>query len=64
MAAPEFPEELAYEATKLILDNLKTFGEVHALGKLMSPEAMAYGAKPEDLHPGALRAYREAGVIK
>lgn len=64
MVAPEFPEELAYETTKLIINNLKTFGEVHALGKLMSTAAMAYGADPEAIHPGALRAYREAGIIK
>lgn len=64
MVSAEFPDELAYETTKLILGNLEEFAEVHALGKLMSPEAMVYGAKPEDIHPGALRAYQEAGVIK
>lgn len=64
MVAPEFPEDLAYETTKLILDNVKVFGEVHAIGKLMSKEAIPYGWKVEDIHPGALRAYREAGVVK
>ncbi|MCD6673205.1 MAG: TAXI family TRAP transporter solute-binding subunit [Burkholderiaceae bacterium] len=64
MVAPEFPEDIAYEVTKMIIENIKVFGEVHALGKLMSPQAMAYGWETKDIHPGALRAYREAGVIK
>lgn len=61
---PEFPEEIAYEVTNMILANLKSFGEVHAIGKLMSPKGLVVGWKPEDIHPGALRAYKEAGVIK
>lgn len=64
MVAEEFPEELAYEATKLIIENIEAFGEVHAIGKLMSTAAMAYGWDPKDIHPGALRAYREAGILK
>ena len=64
MVAPEFPDELAYETTKLIINNIKSFGEVHALGKLMSTEGLIYGWETSDIHPGALRAYREAGIIK
>lgn len=64
MVAPEFPDDLAYETTKLIINNIGAFAEVHALGKLMSTAAMPYGVDPKDIHPGALRAYREAGIIK
>ena len=64
MVAPEFPEDVAYEVTKLILDNIDKFGEYQATGKLMSPEGLVYGWDEKDIHPGALRAYREAGVIK
>ncbi|MBY8977966.1 TAXI family TRAP transporter solute-binding subunit [Rhodobacteraceae bacterium NNCM2] len=64
MVAPEFPEETAYEITKMILENIDTFGEYHANGKLMSPEGMVFGWDAEDIHPGALRAYREAGVLE
>lgn len=63
MVAPEFPEDVAYKVTKLILDNIEQFGEYQATGKLMSPKGMIYGWDPEDIHPGALRAYREAGLI-
>ncbi|MGD9827866.1 MAG: TAXI family TRAP transporter solute-binding subunit [Hyphomicrobiaceae bacterium] len=60
----EFPEDIAYEVTKLIIQNIKAFGEVHAIGKLMSPKGLVYGWKHQDIHPGALRAYKEAGIIK
>ncbi len=64
MVSAEFPDELAYETTKLIIDNIKQFGDFHALGKLMSPAGLIYGWEISDIHPGALRAYREAGLIK
>lgn len=60
---PEFPEEIAYEVTKLIIANLSVFGETHAIGKLMSKKGIVYGWKPEHFHPGALKAYKEAGLI-
>ncbi len=64
MVTEDFPEELAYETTKLIIDNIAMFSEFHALGKLMSPAGMTYGWETSDIHPGALRAYREAGLVK
>ncbi len=64
MVAPEFPDDLAYAATKLVIDNLAQFGEYHAIGKLMSAEGLLYGWDASDIHPGALRAYREAGILK
>jgi TRAP transporter TAXI family solute receptor len=59
----DFPEEAAYEITKLIIEHVGSFGEYHALGKLMSRESLPYGWPVEEIHPGALRAYREAGIL-
>jgi TRAP transporter TAXI family solute receptor len=64
MVSQEFPEPIAYETTKLIINNIKLFDEFHALGKLMSSDGLIYGWDITDIHPGALRAYREAGIIK
>ncbi len=64
MVADEFPEELAYETTKLIIQHIKTFSDYHALGKLMSTAALSYGWDQEEFHPDALRAYKEAGLLK
>ncbi|WP_340148930.1 TAXI family TRAP transporter solute-binding subunit [uncultured Sneathiella sp.] len=61
-AYPEMPEETAYQITKMIIENVGTFKEYHALGQLMSRESLAYGVDPSKIHPGALRAYKEAGL--
>jgi len=57
-----FSEELAYEVTKLYVDNYGKFGEYHNLGKLFSPGFLAWGWNKKTLHPGAVRAFEEAGV--
>ncbi len=59
----DFPEEAAYEITRLIIEHVEKFGDYHALGKLMSRESLPYGWPVEEIHPGALRAYREAGIL-
>lgn len=60
---PEFPEEAAYAFAKLLVENTAKFGEYSAVGKLISPESLVYGWDREDIAPGALRAYQEAGVL-
>jgi len=57
-------DELAYKVTKLIIENVDGFTDYHALGKLMSKQSLAFGWEAKDIHPGALRAYREAGLVK
>ena len=63
-AYPELDETLAYEVAKLIIDNVDKFQDYHALGKLMSKQSLVYGWDPKNIHPGALKAYKEAGIIK
>jgi TRAP transporter TAXI family solute receptor len=61
-AKQSFPDDLAYELIKLCLKNVKQFKEYHKMGELLSPEVMCYGFTKRDLHPGALKAYQEAGL--
>lgn len=61
---PGFDENLSYEITKMIIANVQKFRDYHALGKLMSARSLVYGWDPKDIDPGALRAYREAGILK
>lgn len=63
-ASPELPDEIAYEITKLVISNVNKFGEYAASGKLMSPKGLVFGWDEKDIHPGALRAYKEAGILK
>lgn len=64
VAYPEMDENLAYQTTRLIIEQIDGFAEYHALGKLMSPKSLVFGWGPDDFHPGALRAYREAGLVE
>ncbi|UYV37381.1 TAXI family TRAP transporter solute-binding subunit [Rhodobacteraceae bacterium D3-12] len=58
-----FPEETAYEYVRQTLAHLEKINAAGGLGVLFTPAFLPYGIEAK-LHPGALRAYREAGLIK
>ena len=60
---PDFPEETAYILTKAMIDNIDAFAQYHAMGGLMSRAGLVKGYTKEEFHPGALRAYKEAGIL-
>ncbi|MDL2314112.1 TAXI family TRAP transporter solute-binding subunit [Desulfovibrio sp. OttesenSCG-928-C14] len=63
-ASLEMPEDVAYGFVKAIIDNVGAFETYHAAGRLITREALCYGLSKEMLHPGAYRAYKEAGLMK
>ena len=56
-------DELAYQMTKLIFENLPELANAHAAGRDIKLETAAAGS-PAPLHPGAARYYKEKGVLK
>jgi TRAP transporter TAXI family solute receptor len=56
-------DDLAYQMTKLIFDSLPELQNAHAAGKEIKLENAAMGS-PVPLHPGAIRYYKEKGLIK
>jgi TRAP transporter TAXI family solute receptor len=56
-------DDLAYQMTKLIFESLPELANAHAAGKEMKLETAAQGS-PVPLHPGAIRYYREKGVME
>jgi TRAP transporter TAXI family solute receptor len=56
-------DDLAYQMTKLVYESLPELANAHAAGKEIKLEAAANGS-PVPLHPGAIRYYREKGLIK
>ncbi|GJL81300.1 MAG: C4-dicarboxylate ABC transporter substrate-binding protein [marine bacterium B5-7] len=60
---PEFPEEVAYELVKSVVENgpeLKESGQ--GFWKWWSKSNMVAGLSEENAHPGAIRAYKELGM--
>lgn len=56
-----FPEEIAYEITKLHLDHYPELVGYHAQGKAIIPKSWLIGKTKRNTHPGAIRAYNEYG---
>jgi hypothetical protein len=56
-------DDLAYQMTKWIFESLPELANSHAAGKEIKLETAAMGS-PVPLHPGAIRYYREKGLIK
>jgi TRAP transporter TAXI family solute receptor len=65
-AHKSFPEDLAYEFTKLWVKMGPTVAKYNAVGGIWNPDTIANMARnqPERIHPGALRAYKELGLVK
>jgi hypothetical protein len=57
------PENVAYEVTKALYENTAIMGQVHVQGRNIAlATATAVGTVP--LHPGAVRYFKEKGVLK
>jgi hypothetical protein len=56
-------DDLVYQMTKLIFESLPELANSHAAGREIKLKNAAIGS-PVPLHPGAVRYYREKGLIK
>ncbi len=57
------PDKIVYALTKTILDNFDKFKKLHPAYKTITKESLLDGlAVPQ--HPGATKAFKEAGLIK
>lgn len=56
-------DDLAYQMTKLIFESLPELANAHVAGKEIKLDTAASGS-PVPLHPGAIRYYKEKGLIK
>ena len=56
------PEDLVYKVTKAVFEHLDELGKAHPQGKNVSIETATSVSIP--LHPGAIKYYKERGVLK
>jgi len=59
----DLPEDVVYEITKLIMTNREEIVLALPAWKTISPDVVATGMG-FDLHPGAVKYYKEAGILK
>lgn len=57
------PDELVYQMTRLVYESLPELVNAHAAGKEIRL-ANAAGGSPVPLHPGAIRYFKEKGVLR
>jgi TRAP transporter TAXI family solute receptor len=64
-AHKSFPEDLAYEFVKLWIESGPEIGKYSAIAKIWEPKTISEIARtnPELIHPGAMRAYKETGLV-
>lgn len=64
-ARMDMDEEVAYTVTKTLMEHLGEFRDFHPTGQYLTPELVTRNmgfAKPEYIHPGAMRYYKEANL--
>jgi len=60
---PAMSEDTAYRLTQAVINNLDTIRSLHPALANLQAASMATNGIPVPLHPGAQRAFREAGLL-
>ena len=63
VTSADVDENIVYAITKEVFENLEEFKKLHPAYSVLTKENMLQGLSAP-IHPGALRYYREAGLIK
>lgn len=63
-AHQDMPDDVVYEICRIIYENAEQFKEFIPAGAIITKETMATMGVPEEaLHPGALKFYKEKGIL-
>jgi TRAP transporter TAXI family solute receptor len=63
VTSSEEDEETVYQLTKSVFENFDSFKTLHFVFATLDKERMVYSGLTAPLHPGAIRYYREAGLL-
>jgi TRAP-type uncharacterized transport system substrate-binding protein len=61
---PSLGEDVVYQVTKALHQNKKALAATFGAFNLFDPKEMAKPVKSVPFHPGAVRYYKEAGLLK
>ena len=63
MTSAAVADEIVYAITKEVFENLDDFKKLHPAFQVLTQQDMLQGLSVP-LHPGAIRYYREAGLLE
>ena len=64
VSSTNVPDDVVYAIVKSVFENFSTFRRLHPAFANLTKEEMAKDGLSAPLHPGALKYYKEAGLIK
>ena len=63
VTSADVPEDIVYELTRAVFENLDDFRKLHPAFANLDPKKMVTNALSAPLHPGALKYYKEKGLM-
>ena len=63
VTSAKVPDEIVYAITKEVFDNFEEFKKLHPAYSVLTKENMLEGMSAP-IHPGAMKYYKEAGLMK
>ncbi len=63
VTSADVPDDIVYAVTKEVFENFESFKKLHPAYKVLTKENMLEGLSAP-IHPGAMKYYKEAGLIK
>ncbi len=64
VTSADVPEDVVYVVAKSVMQNIDTFRKLHPAFRKLDPKTMVTDSLSAPLHRGALKAYRELGLLK
>ncbi|MBY0406552.1 MAG: TAXI family TRAP transporter solute-binding subunit [Rickettsiales bacterium] len=64
VASAELDENTVYQIVKAVFDNIDNFKTLHPVFATLNPKAMALTGNNAPIHPGALKYYKEKGLVE
>ena len=64
VTSADVPEDVIYNLVKAVFENFDSFQRLHPAFENLSPQEMVKDGLSAPLHPGALKYFKEAGLIK
>ena len=61
IANSQLPDEVAYDIVKLLMENYKELVKYHPAGSCIGPESAVTGLHKLEVHPGAMKYFKEKG---